>query len=352
MRGSRWPAVALVLAATCAPSGAVRAQQTFCPGDCIVDGEIQVDEIVTMVTIINGVRPAADCRAADADGDGRVRSNDVTRAVRSLLDGCSAAARGQAVFYLTLAGAVDRTDEVVADLELAVQEDPQDGWSWFLLGMVHFLRVGRALTDYRHPSDFVVAESRLMRDALDAAVPLLPYDSRIPGFRAAATYTLGVVTADPQLQALGLAQFDSALDENFLFNSFSFLGAVAPAVRPDDPLFARAIAYLDAGIQSGCTPATDPRTCGNAGRAPHNIQGSFLLFGDLNMKAGRLQQARDWYEFSLQFPGSAAWPARSLVEDRLAHFDARAALYQDADPDNDPPLVGAGPEACVTCHAE
>jgi len=35
---------------------------------------------------------------------------------------------------------------------------------------------------------------------------------------------------------------------------------------------------------------------------------------------------------------------------RLADVDGRAALYQDADPGNDPPLLGAGAENCVTCH--
>jgi len=29
---------------------------------------------------------------------------------------------------------------------------------------------------------------------------------------------------------------------------------------------------------------------------------------------------------------------------------ARAALYLDADPTNDPPIIGAGPQACAVCH--
>jgi hypothetical protein len=339
--------VAALAVATAPPAG---GQPTLCPGDCAVDGDVQVHEIVTMVNVIDGVRPLSDCPAGDADADGRVRSNDVTRAVLSLLHGCSPAAVGQAWFYRTLNGLEDRNQEVIDALTLAVSQNPADGWSWFLLGMDHLLRAGRALTDYRQPSPFVVEESRQARAALDQAVPLLPYDSRIPGFRGAATYNIGFFTGDAALIGLGLSQLDDAIQANFLFNSFSFLGAVAPSVPPTDPLFARAIEYLDAGINSGCTPFSDPRNCGNAGRAPHNIQGSFLLFGDLYVKAGRLDDARKWYGLIALFPDTATWPFTAVLDDRLATLDQRAALYRDDDPDNDPMLVGTGATACTTCH--
>jgi hypothetical protein len=331
-------------------ASAVPAQQTLCPGDCSVDGDVRVNEIVTMIGVINGSIPPASCRAGDADGDGRVRSNDVTRAVRSLLGGCTAGARGQAAFYQTLAGVADRNEDVIALLGQAVEENPTDGWSWFLLGMNHLLRVGRVLTDYQNPSAATIEEARLARLALDAAVPLLTYDNRIPGFRGAATYLLGFLTDDPVTVGSGLAQLDDAIEVNLLFNSFSYLGTVAPSVAPDDPLFAQAIAYLEAALNSGCTPFTDPRNCGNEGRAPHNLQGSFLLFGDLFAKAGRVEQARGYYEFGLILPGIETWPFRAITEERLATIEQRAALYQDADPGNDPPIVGAGPEACVYCH--
>ena len=47
------------------------------------------------------------------------------------------------------------------------------------------------------------------------------------------------------------------------------------------------------------------------------------------------------------------WPYKSLLDDRLnANLEAKAALYRDADPDNDPPLGGASAgHACTYCHA-
>ena len=345
--------VGLLIALLAAP---VAAQQTLCPGDCAVDGEVGIADVMTMVAVINGVTPLDACAAGDVNRDGRVRANEVTRAIRSVLDGCPAAAIGQAAFYRAL-NQVPPTAEAqaaeearaLAQLTAAVAEDPDDGWSWFLLGMYHMLQAGRTLTDYANPSPAAIEHVRRAREALDAAVPLLTADSRIPGFRGAATYTLGLVTDDPGLVALGLAELDAAIEANFLFNSFSYLGTVAAATTPDDPLFAQAIVYLDAGLDSGCNPATDPRICGNDGRAPHNIQGSFLLFGDLYLKAGRLDDARTWYNAARAFAADG-YRYVALIDDRLATFDARAALYTDEDPGNDPPLVGAGPENCVYCH--
>ena len=71
------------------------AQQTLCPGDCAVDGEVQVTDVVIMINVINGSRPLDDCRAGDFDHNARIRANDVTRAVRSILDGCSPGASGR-----------------------------------------------------------------------------------------------------------------------------------------------------------------------------------------------------------------------------------------------------------------
>jgi len=46
----------------------------------------------------------------------------------------------------------------------------------------------------------------------------------------------------------------------------------------------------------------------------------------------------------------ADWPFRGLAQDRVANAAARVALYQDADPTNDPSIVGTGAEACIYCH--
>jgi hypothetical protein len=156
----------------------------------------------------------------------------------------------------------------------------------------------------------VVDEARLAREALDQAVPLLAYDNRIPGFRGArSTYNLGVLSDDAALVQLGLDQLDDAIEQNLLFNSFSYLGTVAAVTRPGDPLFTRAIEYLDAGIQSGCTPVTRSAQLPATGaRASHNVQGLVRAVRDLYVKAGRLGEARTIYNLALNLPGIEGLP--------------------------------------------
>ncbi len=60
-----------------------------CAGDCDGDGEVLGSEITTVVQMMAGLVPIADCPAGDADRDGEVTVTDVTRAVLSLGRGCA-----------------------------------------------------------------------------------------------------------------------------------------------------------------------------------------------------------------------------------------------------------------------
>ena len=91
-----------------------------------------------------------------------------------------------------------------------------------------------------------------------------------------------------------------------------------------------------------------PEVCGNSGLAPTALQGTFVLFGDFYAKAGDVDAARQWYQFGAAF--ESGWRFAGMYADRLATVEARVAAYQDDDPANDPLIVGAGAEACASCH--
>ena len=84
-----------------------------------------------------------------------------------------------------------------------------------------------------------------------------------------------------------------------------------------------------------------------------------LLFGDVYVKAGVLDSANVTQAENLWYPiatvGASTvldYPFAAAVTERVGpgKTAARAAPYQDDDPTNDPPLIGAGPEACAVCH--
>jgi hypothetical protein len=107
-------------------------------------------------------------------------------------------------------------------------------------------------------------------------------------------------------------------------------------------------AFLSDTSNFGCA-ITQPEVCGVAGLAPTSLAGTFVLFGDFYAKAGNADAARGWYELGKPF--QANWRFAGLYDERLATLDQRVAAYQDDDPSNDPPIVGAGAQACVSCHA-
>lgn len=91
-----------------------------CSGDCNVDGQVTVDELVTLITVGLGDAPALACPVGDADIDDRVTVDEIIGGVSNALDGCplrrSFDFRGgrqgwQAVF-------ADYTPEMAPNLEL------------------------------------------------------------------------------------------------------------------------------------------------------------------------------------------------------------------------------------------
>ena len=61
-----------------------------CVGDCDGNGEVTVDELITMVNIDLGTTPLSACRPGDADGDGEIVVNEIIAAVNNALLNCPA----------------------------------------------------------------------------------------------------------------------------------------------------------------------------------------------------------------------------------------------------------------------
>lgn len=287
------------------------------------------------------------------------RQNDaqVVRSRRPSL----AAAMSEAGFWDVLLGddsSEAREQEVIATLETAVRRTPRDGRSHFLLAMLHLYRFGQRVVRLDAVSAEARAELAAANVSFAAALPLLwdgatsTGDSRVPGFAAAAKYMQGVVDDDDALRAEGLADLERSIAVNSFFNVFDFIPAMQ-FLPPSDPVFQRGFtlftSYLEDPETLRCV-GTQPEICANAGFAPRNIQGALTLFGDLYAKAGNLERAQFWYNLVSAFPDTATWQFAALLADRRANAAARVALYGDGDPSNDPPLIGAGAEACSTCH--
>lgn len=68
---------------------AQEAAAPACVGDCGSDGEVTVDEIITMVNIALGAAQPSACTAGDSSGDGEVTVDEIVGAVNKALGGCA-----------------------------------------------------------------------------------------------------------------------------------------------------------------------------------------------------------------------------------------------------------------------
>jgi len=268
-------------------------------------------------------------------------------------------ALGETGFWGVLSGAAAAEADQTATIERLTRatRDDANGRSRFLLAMLHLYRFGQRVTRFDQASPEAVAELQAANRWFAEATPLLwdaatlTGDSRVPGFAASALYQLGLVENDPALTAAGLAALADAVAVNPFFNVFDYLPVLAgrPPSHPDfQAAFAAVTAYLEDPETVSCVN-TQPLLCANAGMAPSNMQGSLTLFGDIYAKAGNQTAATQWYQLADLVSGPT-YAFDALVNERVANVASRIALYQDADPANDPPLLGAGAEACAMCH--
>jgi hypothetical protein len=275
------------------------------------------------------------------------------------------AAAGERAFWAVLhrdwntpAQKADLEATALASLMRATKRDRRDGWSRFLLAMMHLYRFAQATERFDQVSDFARGEIEAAHATFQTALPLVwngtAGDTRVPGFAAASTFVVGVVQGDAAFQAQGLEELDAAFRLNPFFNVFDYI-PVAQALPSFDPrfqgIFDKVTGYLADPDTLQCV-VTQPEICNDMGYAPRNTAGSLALFGDVEAKGGDADAAAMWYGLALAFSGGGTgpYPFLSALELRASTVAERVALFRDADPANDPTVIGVGSEACAACH--
>jgi hypothetical protein len=280
----------------------------------------------------------------------------------------AAAAAGEAAFWRVLHGddhSMQQQETALAQLGKALKRDRKDGWSQFLVAMMHLYRFAQATPLWDQVSAAALDDMVAANDAFQKSVPLLwdgqTGDSRVPGFAAAAKFGLGVAQNDAALQAEGLADLEAAVAVNAFFNVFDLI-PVVQALAPTDPRFAQVFPLLKTYVDDPNTLAcvvSQPEICADVGLAPRNVAGALMLFGDVFVKGAGLDPANvdraEEFFYPIASAGAGFVPNyrfADAVAERVGpgKAQARAALYLDDDPTNDPPIVGAGPQACAVCH--
>ena len=255
-------------------------------------------------------------------------------------------------------------------LDDAAAVEPYDAPVSFVRALAHVWHAnesGRASNP--NPAE-IAAEQRVSLELLATAKANNPNDPRVDCFLGLHRVAAGRATGNQALVKQGIASLDAAV---LAWPQFSlFCRASAYDTLPaSDPDYAKAVAAaydtLDSCVGEkidrdnpditkylGRATDTGPdRACWNDWIAPHNAEGFSLYFGDLLVKQGKLAVAKIVYNNAKLIKEYPTWPYKSLLDDRLgSDLAAKAALYRDADPANDPPIAGdSTSHACTYCHA-
>ncbi len=89
-----------------------------CGGDCGGDGEVTVDEVLTLVNIALGNVDISGCTAGDLSGEGEITVDEIITAVQHALDGCPAGTTESWIlsdFRLEASTCPTEIDQLVAD---------------------------------------------------------------------------------------------------------------------------------------------------------------------------------------------------------------------------------------------
>jgi hypothetical protein len=260
--------------------------------------------------------------------------------------------------------------DVQTSLRSAIDGEPENPELYTLLAATHFWHVGESTRD-PHPDPAVLQDDmptavKLFQKAAD----LGPDDDHLPGFVGVTTVHAGQLAQDPTLIATGDEILEEAVYRFPEFNNFNRWAAHNGDPR-DSPGYHRALDSLWQ-LLDACAGTSVDRTNPDAGPfvhlqttigrkkvcwwgnplAPYAWEGIMLNLGNGLVKSGQIEPARMAYANAKLDPAYETWPYRAELE-AIAASDlaARAVLYGDADPRNDPPVNIAG-RGCVYCHAK
>lgn len=268
--------------------------------------------------------------------------------------------------------------EVQAELEQAIANDPQNPKLYALLGAAHFWHIGEAARDPNPKDPALAADMPLAVDNFGKALDLDYYtkhllgyinDDHLPGYLGITTVHLGQMTNDPTLIAKGDQTLDFAAYEFPEFNNFNRWAAHNTDFK-DTATYQNALDSLWQGIDACIGGRIDrdhpdikpylnlltvvgrKKACWWDGDlAPYSFEGYMLNLGNGLVKAGQVDAARIVYRNARYAANYNTWPYRSVLETiASSDLNARAALYADDNPQNDPPL-GVPNRGCSYCHA-
>jgi len=268
--------------------------------------------------------------------------------------------------------------QVQAQLQGAIQRDPDNSTLYALLGATYFWHYGEYTRDTNLNLGVLQQDLPNAVNFFGKALELDYYgkhligyinDDHLPGYLGITTVHLGQQNRDPDLIAKGDQMLDFAAYQFPEFNNFNRWAAHNTDPRDSDS-YKKALDSLWQALDTCAgttidrsnpdlkqylylqTPTGRKKACWSEGAlAPHSFEGFMFNLGNGLVKAGQVEAAKVVYANAKYADNYSTWPYRKHLEEVAnSNLYARAALYADTNSSNDPQM-GVPNRGCSYCHA-
>lgn len=272
------------------------------------------------------------------------------------------------LFWTTLhAGQYDRIPDALTALKAAYLQDPNDAVTAAHIGWMHVWRLGERARQADLRPD-ITDDAVLARKYFEEAVRLDPREARYLGFYASVLMAEGTIHKDEKMVRRGFYAMKDAVAAWPEFNYFT-AGYTASTQPVDSERFREALEQqwrnLDVCVGETVDRANPDyakymrletregpkRVCWNSWIAPHNLEGFFLNFGDMLVKAGQPEIAVVVYGNARHAREYETWPYKAVLDARIRGAAKNVAAFRRPEPAPDgPALMVRSSFACTGCH--
>jgi hypothetical protein len=248
-------------------------------------------------------------------------------------------------------GNYDSIPSVLEKLNKAYQLDPNDAKVTAHLGYIYLWAFSERIR--KNSQDRILENIFLSNRFFKEAIILNPKDARLYGFQSAVQMCEGALTNNLELLAQSYFGSLKAIRKWPAFNKFA-LGYVESQLDTGSRMYKQGLnyqweivkecaeekltkekimeeplkvfAHLYKEIDSS-KDAEIKRACGNSWIAPHNWEGFFLNFGDMLVKAGKLEEARVIYSAVKISPSYADWIYKDIIDARIEEMNLNVQAF-------------------------
>lgn len=271
-------------------------------------------------------------------------------------------------------GNYSNIDSVVYYLTSAYIENPNHLETVTHLGFTHMWALSE-MNNLDTIPPTIIDHGTLALKYFGESYRLNPDDPRVLGFLAASKMTVADLSDDKKLSTEGYFNGKKSIHQWKEFNKLT-IGYVMSQMHQDTWEYKKALKWqwetLDEcycqtynektkrveqyrTVRDTAGNLKNKRACWDSWIVPHNVEGFYLNLGDMLVKNGEWEKAKQVYTLAKKAPNYETWPFKSVLEKRIISAEEnvekfRLPIGDDTEYHVDDVMLINSSISCVACH--